>query len=42
MVDELTMRLVRLVCILVQMGEDYEVPGKDDSSNSSSSVYLEV
>ena len=28
--------------ILVQMGEDYEVPGKDDSSNSSSSVYLEV
>ena len=28
--------------ILVQMGEDYEMPGKDDSSNSSSSVYLEV
>ena len=28
--------------ILVRMGEDYEVPGKDDSSNSSSSVYLEV
>ena len=35
----------KLICppgILVQMGEDYEVPGKDDSSNSSSSVYLEV
>ena len=28
--------------ILVDMGEDYEAPGKDDSSNSSSSVYLEV
>ena len=28
--------------ILVRMGGDYEVPSKDDSSNSSSSVYLEV
>ena len=31
-----------ITIILVQMGEDYEMPGKDDSSNSSSSVYLEV
>ena len=28
--------------ILVDMGEDYEAPGKDDSSNSSSSVYFGV
>ena len=28
--------------ILVDMGEDYEVPGKDDSSKSSSSVYFGV
>ena len=33
---------IGVVNILVQMGEDYEMPGKDDSSNSSSSVYLEV
>ena len=28
--------------ILLDVGEDYEAPGKDDSSNSSSSVYFEV
>ena len=28
--------------ILVDMGEDYEAQGKDDSSNSSSSVYFGV
>ena len=28
--------------ILLDMGEDYEAPGEDDSSNSSSSVYFGV
>ena len=28
--------------ILVEMGEDYEAAGKDDSINSSSRVYLGV
>ena len=32
----------RVALILVDMGEDYEAPGKDDGSNSSSSVYLGV
>ena len=30
------------VAILVEMGEDYEAPGNDDSGNSSSSVYFGI
>ena len=36
------MILPRVESILWDTGKDYEVPGKDGSSKSSSSVYFEV